>query len=420
MRAFCFLTSLLLCAGVLRAQSVSDSLSAFEQYLATAAFTQALDVYPAIQDHPDKEATLARLATYFSAQAISQSGALDSSQVQAVLAIQQAIINQESTRSVYWNRQRGLTLLLLREQVGSSLLPIWEESLREARRDMPFMVWEQYAQTLMDSLTINPPPLDSLLKRYHTLDAYLMSITFLEPTHQEAAQHLRSRLDRAISQLLPTCESLVQQYQQRMDRGLLGASDYERLYMLISLQQCPASAFQDSIRQSLARLTSHPYLLRRIALDASANYQYKTAIRWMEKSAASESDLALYARDLLMLADLHMRRENFRTARVYALRADKAHPTWGEPYLFLAKLSLNSAVFCRFSAFERQALYWLALDYCELAAGRNPDLGPRVQSLMTEYRSNMPEPEACHFYGLKVGDTFPIRCWMETTTTVRY
>lgn len=420
MRAFCFLTSLLLCAGILRAQSVSDSLSAFEQYLATAAFSQALDVYPVIQDHPDKEATLARLSTYFSAQAISQFGALDSSQVQAVLAIQQAIIDQEYTRSVYWNRQRGLTLLLLREQVGPSLLPVWEESLREARRDMPFMIWEQYAQTLMDSLKANPPPLDSVLKQYQTLDAYLMNITFLEPAHQEAAQHLCSRLDRAISQLLPPCESLVQQYLQRMDRGLLGAFDYEQLYVITSLLECPSDAFRDSISQSLARLTADPYLLRRLALDASANYQYESAIRWMEKSAAGESDLALYARDLLMLADLHMRRENFRTARVYALRADKAHPTWGEPFLFLAELSLKSAVFCRFTDFERKALYWLAMDYCELAAGRNPDLGPRVQSLMADYRRNMPEPEACRFYGLEAGDTFPIRCWMETTTTVRY
>ncbi|MEL6844415.1 MAG: hypothetical protein AAFP02_14480, partial [Bacteroidota bacterium] len=69
---------------------------------------------------------------------------------------------------------------------------------------------------------------------------------------------------------------------------------------------------------------------------------------------------------------------------------------------------------------EQKAIHWLAIDYCEMAMNRNPSLEAAAIKRIQIYEKGMPTEDEVLFYGFQLGDSFPLSCWMETATRVRY
>ena len=85
----------------------------------------------------------------------------------------------------------------------------------------------------------------------------------------------------------------------------------------------------------------------------------------------------------------------------------------------MARLYLENSHDCGLSTFERKAVYWLALDELREISERLSEPAPIVQETMDRYQKRAPTPEEVKFMGLRLGDTFPINCWIRDVTTVR-
>lgn len=138
------------------------------------------------------------------------------------------------------------------------------------------------------------------------------------------------------------------------------------------------------------------------------------------------SQATAYENEALLLADLHCQRalllqnkRDFKAARAQLQAASKAAPEWGKPYLLLAALYAYAAQECEWGEFDRKAVYWLAMDVALEGRNKSEGFDTALNEAYTDYASRMPSSEEASFRGLRPGDTWPIKCWINAVTTAK-
>lgn len=322
----------------------------------------------------------------------------------------------------YWLKNAGLACILYQDSLAPELLPTLRLCLSEAPVEMPPVLFETFSEVLLREIEAdtNAAQLTRQVEYYTFWENLVLNSAVLFPELQHQGEQYRIRMGEALQSRLPDCETLEYTYGEALNRDLLQPENYRFVYTALRLRGCSPSAFRDSIYNRYPGIAQTPEVYRIVAEEAAGRGDYLNALRWLERAAAAEPLARFQARDFLRLAQVYQARQNFRTARLYVERADESYPDWGYPYLFLAEMVVQSGPFCNFSPMEQKGLNWLAIDYCEQAMNLNPDLQPQAIRQIQRYQKNMPDRAEVLFYGFQIGDSFPLRCWLETATRVRY
>ena len=379
------------------------------------ACSQALQKYPEILPFMTREPQLFRVQ-----QLQEQVGRLSETDVNTLLRMQEYLANLQEDSTITWLRQRALTCILMARQVPEQVLPVLREAVIQAPADMPATVIEQYSQRVLRAAEAGELSDEELLDDFVRLEDIW---GFIEATHeinQGNGQEVLLRLGALLEDKGADCISLSDKFYSQAVRNLLSPAEYEQVYAQMRLQGCEQSAFRDTIIRRLTVLAESPYAQRLVARELVKKNQFLEAVQLLEKIEGQESNLKRKAVVQLELARLYQKRQNFRTARIYAERANESFPEWGRPYLFMSDLVIESIPFCDFNAFERKAVSWLAMEFCETAIQRNQHMEADAYQRIQQLRKRQPTREEVLFYGLQLGDRFPLRCWLETAARVRY
>ena len=132
-----------------------------------------------------------------------------------------------------------------------------------------------------------------------------------------------------------------------------------------------------------------------------------------------QSDNIEKANYYLELGDITRRLGNYSQARTYALNSIELNPENGYPYLLIGNIYAASSKSCSEDKFEQKAVYWAAVDKFAKAKSIDPELAVDANKFIEAYRPHFPDTETIFFYGLKVGDTYTVECWINEKTTVR-
>ena len=130
-----------------------------------------------------------------------------------------------------------------------------------------------------------------------------------------------------------------------------------------------------------------------------------------------EEDPNLKAKYYLALADAYRSSGSFSSARSAVYNALKYKNGWGEAYISLGNIYVAGAKSCG-SDFEKQAVYWVAIDAFRQALNDSQTKNRASRSINT-YSKYFPNTEDCFFNGLTEGDTYKLGCWINKSTTVR-
>ena len=91
----------------------------------------------------------------------------------------------------------------------------------------------------------------------------------------------------------------------------------------------------------------------------------------------------------------------------------------GEAYIAIGLAYSASAQHCGENAFEREAVYWVAVDQFTTAKKLDPSVTEKADTLIRQYQSYFPDNETSFFYGYKDGDEYNVGCWINQKTIVR-
>lgn len=219
-----------------------------------------------------------------------------------------------------------------------------------------------------------------------------------------------------VRRVLPPCEAINERYIFSLLDGKLRGDSLVALVMLVDLMPCDDFEMRKRMESMLVKQFPTAHWYRK--LGGSTN-DIERAIRYRREAIELERDSLLRASDHVKLAYLQKLTLDFTGARASLESAIALTPSWGVPHLHMAALMVTGASLCNAPEFERKAVYWAAIDHCEMARNIDVSLENEASKLLFEYRQKMPTAQDLSFRGLKTGDTYPLRCWMDVATTVK-
>ncbi len=111
------------------------------------------------------------------------------------------------------------------------------------------------------------------------------------------------------------------------------------------------------------------------------------------------------------------------SARVYARKAAKLNPNWGEPYFLIGNMYASSGKDCGSgTGFNSQRTVWVAIDQWRRAISVDPgsSAAQKSQQRINEYKQYMPSQEQIFMRSLKDGQSYTVTCWINESTKVRF
>jgi tetratricopeptide (TPR) repeat protein len=282
----------------------------------------------------------------------------------------------------------------------------------------PLTLIEAWLQERMELCARGRITAPMLMKDWIAADQALTQRQVLHPAESDEAARLQIRATGRLLESVPDCNSLQktarQQLKDRDDPTL-----YQAWYVLLHLRNCSPAGLPDSLEQRVLLHNTDPRWFR-IAANVSLNAgQADAALLHASQARDLELNDQMRAGDLVFISRVLAQQGRYAEARRLLEDASVLHPTWGEPYLRLADLYAGGGSSCKLSRFDQKAVYWAAIDMCLLARNVDPSTEEDANRRIFEYQKNVPTQEECSFRGLRPGDTYPLLCWMETTTTVK-
>lgn len=155
--------------------------------------------------------------------------------------------------------------------------------------------------------------------------------------------------------------------------------------------------------------------------DLLAEGNYREAAECYAERAQNESDPERAAKFMLTSAKIYYGElKQFSKARSAAYKALEYKSNWGEPYLLIGKLYASSGPLCGPGrGWDSQIVTWPAIDKWQKAKSVDPSVAAEANKLINRYAQYMPTVEDVFQRGLKAGQSFRVRCWIQETTTIR-
>lgn len=171
---------------------------------------------------------------------------------------------------------------------------------------------------------------------------------------------------------------------------------------------------------ALYKLDPSAQAARSMGLLSVKNGLYADSKKYFDDAIRLEVDPKKKAKDWMKLAQIAEKQGQPAEAKRACLESARANPESGEPYLFLSVVYGQAAGSCGSNAFEKNAVYWAAINMAYRAASIQTDLSARAESLAASYRKNVPDKSIAFQFNYKEGDSYTVGCWINERVVVRF
>lgn len=189
---------------------------------------------------------------------------------------------------------------------------------------------------------------------------------------------------------------------------------------LLTASGCENSAFFAEVNESLLNQNPDPDLAYKVAKFNLNNENFEAASKYLLLAIGLEKNNEKRAQYQYQLSIIYMAKlNNPKDARYYALQSIESKSDWGDPYFIVAAASVEGVKTCNTDEFSKQAINWLAVDYCIKAKSVDPSVTQKANDLIENYKSGFPNHEETFFRSLQEGDSYTFNCWFNESTRVK-
>jgi tetratricopeptide (TPR) repeat protein len=147
--------------------------------------------------------------------------------------------------------------------------------------------------------------------------------------------------------------------------------------------------------------------------------QFSKSKEYLQKSIDLEEDAEIKADLYFKLASINFMNLKLTSARKNARAAIKNMPNWGQPYILIGKCYAASSKTFPGKAYEKQAVYWVAVDKFKKAKSVDPECAVDANKWIKTYSKYFPRKEEAFMQGLKEGESYKVGGWINETTKIR-
>ncbi len=217
-----------------------------------------------------------------------------------------------------------------------------------------------------------------------------------------------------------SCDVLVDYYTPKFEADPKNAELLKTVTKFLDMNKCTDSKLFLDASEALYDIEPSAQAAHNIAILAVKKENYSKAAEYFKKAVELVEDNELKAKYSMDLAKVYTKQKLYESARASALNALKYKSGWGEPYLLIGKLYAASAQSCGSDKFEKNAVYWVAVDKFIKAKSVDPSIAKQANTLINQYKVHFPNKEDAFFKGVNAGDTYKVGCWINESTKARF
>jgi tetratricopeptide (TPR) repeat protein len=216
-----------------------------------------------------------------------------------------------------------------------------------------------------------------------------------------------------------TCEDLVNIYGPRLKATPDNPALLRKIVNLFSKKGCNDSPIYMESAEKLHKIEPGVRSALSLARMYAAKGQGAKAATYYAEAVDLESDNDKKAAHLIESADLQMRSlKNYSQARTLAQRAATLRPNWGRPWMLIGDIYFSSSTTCT-DEFSGASVFWAATDKYMKAKSVDPSMTEEANRKIAGNAKYYPNQEDVFFNGLKAGDSYTVKCWINENTTVK-
>lgn len=216
------------------------------------------------------------------------------------------------------------------------------------------------------------------------------------------------------------CSTLIALFEPQFEKNKENIDFLKNTTDLLLKKNCENEDFFALASETLYPLepsASSAYNLAKLFINRK---EYNKASKYLTEAIEFETDNEKKSSYLYQLATIeYTESKDYKKVRDYALKAISLTPDWGDPYILIGKVYAAAASECAETDFDKNAIYWLAVDKFIKAKTVDENVKGIANELIEKYSVYFPNKEEIFFQGKKEGDIYEVGCWINEKTTVR-
>ena len=215
------------------------------------------------------------------------------------------------------------------------------------------------------------------------------------------------------------CDDLIGIFSAKFDASTKDVDFLTRIIKLLDSKECAHNQLYFDAATRLHTLAPSALSASKMGKLNVMKKKYSDAIDYFKQAVELEEDGSIKARYYLELADAYRIFGSYSTARMMAFKSAELRPEWGEPYISIGNIYISSAKKCASSDFEKETVYWVAVDKFIKAKSIDKTLTEKANKSIATYSKYFPNTESCFFNGVESGKSYKVECWINESTKVR-
>ena len=235
--------------------------------------------------------------------------------------------------------------------------------------------------------------------------------------NSKALGQVESGLDNIII-VLSTCDRLIPLYERDFEINKTNAKWLKRAVSRMFNKECTDDPLFEKLAIAYAEASPSADAYSFVAGVLAKKGDVSGAEEMRMKAFELETDLFKKANFKLKFAQSAKKRGQKSKARQLAREAISLNPNMGRAYLFIASLYATSVNSCGTNEFEKRMTYVAAYNKAVRASKVDPSMSSVARKFIRNYKANFPSKKVIFTEGVKEGDTFKVKCWINESVKI--
>ena len=235
--------------------------------------------------------------------------------------------------------------------------------------------------------------------------------------NSKALGQVESGLDQIII-VLSTCDRLIPLYERDFEANKTNAKWLKRAVSRMFNKECTDDPLFEKLAIAYAEASPSADAYSFVAGVLAKKGDSSGAEQMRMKAFDLETDPFKKANFKLKFAQSAKKRGQKSKARQLAREAISLNPNMGRAYLFIASLYASSVNACGTNEFEKRMTYVAAHNKAVRASRLDPSMSSVARKFIRNYKANFPSKKVIFTEGVKEGDTFKVKCWINESVKI--
>ena len=235
--------------------------------------------------------------------------------------------------------------------------------------------------------------------------------------NSSALGQVEGGLDNIIVEL-STCDRLIPIFTRDFEMNKSNAKWLKRSVSRMFNKECTDDPLFEKLAIAYAEADPSSDAYTFVARVLSDKGDESGAEKMRMKAFELETDPIKRANYKLKFAQSAKKKGQKLKARQLAREAIALNPNMGRAYLFIANLYATSVNQCGTNEFEIRMAYVPAYNMAVKAARVDPSISSLAKKYINNYKGNFPSKKVIFTEGVKVGDSYQLKCWIGETVKI--